>query len=242
MKRNVLFFLFFLLIWHAFHKVFGIADYVLPAPLDVAKAFQNHTKLLYQHTLHTLQLILIGFFTSIVLAFFTAIVLDHFPKTLSWVRSVVLSLQSIPSIVLLPLLIIWFGCGFLPRLMIMTLSCYFPITLCCINGLTLTSEDYKTVIKLLDGRYWQRLYHVRLPNALPHIFSGLQIAAISTPLNAIAVDWIGSSQGLGYLIMLSHGNLKTDIMIAATIVVIVIAWFLYRLVSIAKRQLLFWEI
>lgn len=242
MKKNIPLFIAFLMIWHAIHTLLSIPMYILPAPLDVLIAFYQQAGILWQHTYYTANLIFVGFLSSIVLAFITVIALDHFPKTLSWVRSVVLSLQSIPSIILLPLLIIWFGYGFFPRLVIMTLSCYFPITLCCINGLSLTPEDYKDVIYSLNGKYWQNLYHVRLPAALPHIFSGLQISAIGAPLNAIAVDWVGSSQGLGYLIMLSHGNLKTDLMIASTVLVIIIAYSLHQLVTLTKNQILFWEI
>ncbi len=242
MRRNLFLFTAFLLFWQGIHKVLAIPTYILPTPLSVLIAFYHQSGILWKNAYYTAQLIFVGFLSSIILAFATAIALDHFPRALSWIRSIIFSLQSIPSIILLPLLIIWFGYGFFPRLAIMILSCYFPITLCCINGLNLTPEDYKILIRSLNGGYWESLYHVRLPAALPYIFSGLQIAAIGAPLNAIAVDWVGSSQGLGYLIMLSHGNLKTDLMIASTILVIAIAYALYRFVNFAKNQVLFWEI
>lgn len=242
MKRGILFFILFLLIWHIIHQFLKIPLYVLPSPLQVFCVFYQQAGVLWKNTYHTAYLIFIGFLISVILAFITAIVLDFFPKAFSWLRGVVFSLQSIPSIILLPLLIIWFGYGFFPKLIIMTLSCYFPIVLCCINGLNQTPEDYKLVIAGLNGKYWQSLYHVRIPSALPHIFSGLQIAAIGAPLNAIAVDWVGSSQGLGYLIMLSHGNLKTDLMIASTILVVVIAYGLYAFITLIKKQILYWKI
>ena len=142
-----------------------------------------------------------------------------------------LLLQSTPSFVMMPLLLLWCGFGTGARLGIVCLSCYFPIVCCLRDGLKQTPDLWMNHTSLMNPTSGRLLFFVRFPAALPHFFSGLRLAAIHAPLTVLSADWIGSGEGLGYLIMLSHSGLETELLITSVGCLIIFTFLLNKLVE-----------
>src|SRR3954465_15300777 len=143
--------------------------------------------------------------------------------------------QTIPIVVLAPILVILLGYGLLPKVVIVALICFFPIVVNGLDGLRLVDDDFIRMMRTLDATRWSIFRKVEFPGALPSIFSGMRVAATFAAIGAVFGEWAGSSQGLGYLIQASTPNLQTARIFAAILLLTLIAMALFGLVSLLER-------
>jgi putative hydroxymethylpyrimidine transport system permease protein len=232
----VLFIIAMLLIWQLWIKIFDVPKYLFASPTGIVTALRNDwSRYLEPNLWPTLTEVLVGFGISIVAGVGLAIVLHLFTPLRRAVYPILIGSQTIPIVVLAPILVILLGYGLLPKVVIVALICFFPIVVNGLDGLRLVDDDFIRMMRTLDATRWSIFRKVEFPGALPSIFSGMRIAATFAAIGAIFGEWSGSSQGLGYLIQASTPNLQTARIFAAILLLTLIAMALFGLVSLLER-------
>jgi putative hydroxymethylpyrimidine transport system permease protein len=231
--------LFFLLsLWQLGVNLSDIPAYILPSPTLIASSLIENHRLLLKHTFISAAEIIIGLSLAALLGTLSAILLDYFDHLKPLIKPILLTLQSTPPFVLMPVLLIWCGFGFTPKLIVICLSCYFPITVCLLDGLKRSPSNWLDMASIMGANKKATLRYIRLPAALPSLMSGIRLAAIHAPLTVLAADWIGASSGLGYLIMLSHGRLQIELMFACIVCITLMTFALNKGVTLLELSLI----
>jgi len=227
--------------WELIVRVAHIPEYLLPAPSQIAVALkQDWTQYLGPATWVTLREVLIGFVIAAVLGIGLAIVLHLSGPLRRAVYPLLIASQTIPIIVLAPILVILLGYGILPKLVIVALICFFPIVVNGLDGLRSVDEDFIQMMHTLDAGRWAIFRRIEFPAALPAIFSGMRIAATFASIGAVFGEYAGSSAGLGFVIQAATPNLQTSRIFGAIFILTVIALTLFGLVSLLERLLVPW--
>jgi len=229
-----------LVLWQALVMITGISETSLPSPIEVAKSGWENRQLLIDNTWVTVLEILIGFLAAIVLGVFLA-ALIHSSKTVEralypWL--VVSQMVPIPAIA--PIIVIWTGFDLRPKIIVIALVSFFPIAVNTIDGLRAVDPQLLRLMKTLKASWWQRFRLAQVPAALPHFFSGLKVAAALSVIGAVFAEWVGSSEGLGYLILVLNNNTETATMFATIFLLSLIGIILFSIVSLLERILLPW--
>lgn len=216
-------------LWYALIHVTELPDYLVPSPVQTLTSLWQHKSLIGHHVLITLCEMLVGIVIALGLAFVTALVMDVYSPLQKTLYPVCLTLQSVPSFILMPLLLMWIGFGFTSKVCVIVLASYFSITLAFINGLKATPKVFLAQAQLYGAKYAYQLIYVRLPFAIPSLLTGLKIVIIHAPITAIAADWIGANEGLGYLILVAHSQLEIDLVFASIVMLILATFILNKL-------------
>jgi putative hydroxymethylpyrimidine transport system permease protein len=232
----VLFIIAMLVAWELWIRIFHVPKYLLASPSGIWNSLQKDwSRYLEPNLWPTLGEILIGFGISVVAGVGLAIVLHLFTPLRRAVYPILIGSQTIPIVVLAPVLVILLGYGLLPKVAIVALICFFPIVVNGLDGLRLVDDDFIRMMRTLDATRWSIFRKVEFPGALPSIFSGMRIAATFAAIGAIFGEWSGASEGLGYLIQASTPNLQTARIFAAILLLTLIAMALFGLVSLLER-------
>src|SRR6478672_789868 len=224
-----------LVAWELIVRLGHVPEYLLPAPTQILADLKTDWVILWPAMLVTLKEVLIGFVIATVAGVGLAVVLHLYGPLRRAMYPILIGSQTIPIVVLAPILVILFGYGILPKLVIVALICFFPIVVNGLDGLRQVDDDFLRMMKTLDANRWAIFRRVEFPGALPSIFSGMRIAATFAAIGAIFGEWSGSSEGLGYLIQASTPNLQTARIFAAIVLLTLIAMALFGLVSLLER-------
>lgn len=237
---SLVFFLFILGAWQVVITVAHVPLWLLPTPSQIVKALWETRQLIWMHTLTTLVETTVGFTLAIIFSLITAgaMVLSPWIKRLLY--PVLIISQTVPLIAIAPLLILWLGYGLLPKIVIVIIVCYFPVTISLIEGLELTDPDLLNLLRSMGASRWQMFYIVRWPHALPSFFAGLKIAATYSVMGAVIAEWLGSSSGLGVYLTRSSHSFLTDRVFAAIFTITVLSFLYYALITILARLALPW--
>jgi len=203
-------FIIILLLWQLIVTWFHIEQWIIPTPLKIIDSFWQSRSLIFYHMIPTVLEALIGLFCATILGIFIAILMERSDVVKKIIYPFLIISQTVPFITLAPLLTLWFGFGLLPKIIIIILVCFFPITISLFDGLS--SVDPKT-IKLLTSMGATRgqiLKWVKWPSSLPTFFSGLKIAGAYAVLGAVISEWVGSDRGLGILLTRSAKSYLVD--------------------------------
>jgi putative hydroxymethylpyrimidine transport system permease protein len=231
-----LFVIAMIVIWQLWIKIFDVPKYLFASPTGIVTSLQKDwARYLEPNIWPTLTEVLIGFGISVVLGVGLAIILHLFTPLRRAVYPLLIGSQTIPIVVLAPILVILLGYGLLPKVVIVALICFFPIVVNGLDGLRLVDDDFIAMMRTLDATRWSIFRKVEFPGALPSIFSGMRVAATFAAIGAVFGEWAGSSQGLGYLIQASTPNLQTARIFAAILLLTLIAMALFGLVSLLER-------
>jgi ABC-type nitrate/sulfonate/bicarbonate transport system permease component len=222
-------------------EVFGVENYLVSSPSEIASALWDNRSLLLENAWVTLREMLLGFLCALAvgLAFAVAMHLSETVRLASYPLAV--ASQTIPIIAIAPILLIWLGFGIGPKLVIVALVCFFPITVNALDGLRATDPGSVTMMRTLDASRWQIFSRVEAPGALPQTFTGAKIAAAVTAIAALFGEWAGSGSGLGYLIRNYNANFQTAEMFAAVFILAVMALALFAFVALVERRVVTWR-
>jgi putative hydroxymethylpyrimidine transport system permease protein len=213
----------------------------VPSPAEIAEALWQSRELLAENALVTLEEVLLGIGCALLAGLGFALAL-HFSETLRRAAyPLLVASQTIPVIVIAPILVVWFGYGIGPKLAIVALVCFFPITVNALDGLRSVDPEATKMMRTLDASRWQILRRVEAPTALPYIFSGAKIAVAVALIGAVFGEWAGSSSGLGHLILQDNAQLETARVFAAVAVLAAMAIALFGLLALAERRILTWR-
>ena len=235
-----IFIVFLLVVWELAIHIFDVPEYLLPAPSQVAKALKTDWFILGPATWVTLKEVFFGFVIAAVAGIGLAIVLHISGLLRRALYPVIIGSQTVPVVVLAPILVILFGYGIMPKLLIVALICFFPIVVNGLDGLQSVDPDLIRMMKTLDASRWATFRRVEFPGALPLIFSGMRIAATFASIGAVFGEWSGSNAGLGYVMLSATPNLLTARIFAAIVILTTIALVLFGLVSLAQRIAVPW--
>ncbi|GAB2798781.1 ABC transporter permease [Halomonas shantousis] len=228
-------------LWQSVVTLTGAPRYVLPSPLAVARALGTHRDLLLHHASVTAFEIVAGLLIGSLCGLVTALSLARFHGLRRTLLPLLLISQAIPLFALAPILMLWFGYGMASKILMATLIIYFPVASTCYDGLRQTPQGWLDLAQTLGANRWRRLLHIQLPAALPALSSGMRMAASAAPIGAVIGEWVGSSQGLGYLMLQANARLQVDVMFAALGILVTFAVALYFGVDALMRRLMPWH-
>jgi putative hydroxymethylpyrimidine transport system permease protein len=229
-----------LLIWWAITAFTAIPPYMLPSPIKVAEALVAQRQTLLGATLTTFTEIMLGLACGTLLGAGLALGMVFSPLLQRWLLPLLLLSQAIPVFALAPLLVLWFGFGMASKVVMAVLVIFFPVTASFFDGLRRADLGWLDLARTMNASPWAILRHVRLYAALPAFGSGLRVATAIAPIGAIIGEWVGSSAGLGYVMMNANARIQTDVMFAALSILSVLTILLWVLVDRMLKRILFW--
>ena len=230
-----------LVVWQLIVTFSQVAPFILPSPLSVLVSAMDRIDELAKHALITTLEIIIGLFSGTVFGIISALSMVYFRPARSWLLPVLVVSQAIPVFALAPVLVLWFGYGLLPKIIMATLIIYFPVTAALYDGLRRTETGWLELAKTMGASRFSTLWKVRLPSAMPAFASGLRVATAVAPIGAVVGEWVGSSAGLGYYMLLMNGRVQTVAMFAALFILAIIAVSIYFLIDKVLRKCITWQ-
>lgn len=228
----------FILVWQVSTSLFNIEQWVLPSPSTIADQAVSEAAGLWVHTFATLRLMLLGFVIGSVVGLLVAFLLHYIPFLKSALYPLIILSQNVPTIALAPLLMIWFGFGLLPKIIVITLVCFFPVAVAAMDGLTRTDRVMLDYMRMSGASRRAVFTKLEVPHALPSIFSGLKIAATYSVMGAIIAEWIGADKGIGYYMMLQKASFRTDRTFVAIAVIVIVSLAMFAMVAMLEKWLI----
>jgi ABC-type nitrate/sulfonate/bicarbonate transport system permease component len=226
--------------WEAYAQLSGIDDFILPAPTEVAAALYADRRLLWRNFEVTAAEVLLGIGVAVTAGVACAVAI-HLSATLRRTAyPLLVASQTIPIVIVAPLLVAWLGYDLAPKLAIVGLVCFFPVTVTTLDGLAAADPDLRKLMRTLDSSRLQTLRRVEAPGALPALFSGVRIAVAVAVIGAVLAEQAGSSDGLGHLILQAIPQFQTARAYAAVVVLSAFAIALFAGLRMAERRLLPW--
>ena len=226
--------------WEAVARAGWIEDYLLPAPSEVARALVEDRELLFPDAWVTAQEVLLGFGLAVTAGVAVAVVLHLAPVLRRALYPLVVASQAVPIVVIAPILVIWFGFGMGPKLIVIALICFFPIVVNTLDGLRAVDRDQARMLRTLGASRWDTFRRLELPTSLPYLFSGAKIAVAVAVIGAVFGELVGSDAGLGHVIQVGMAQLLTARVFAAVLLLSVMAIALFALVTLAERRAIPW--
>ncbi|MGL5693594.1 MAG: ABC transporter permease [Peptostreptococcaceae bacterium] len=228
-------FLVILFCWQIAVEGFSIPQYILPSPVDIIEVFFKDYENLYLNTLVTLNEAILGFILAIVIALFIGVLMDFIPILKKCFYPIMLVTQTIPTITIAPLLIIWFGFGILPKVLMVTLTCFFPILINFVDGINEIDRDYLNLFRTMKANRLDTFIHLKFPMAIDKLFSGLKISSTYAVMAATVAEWLGGSKGLGVYMTRAKSAYALDKVFASTIIVVISSLIFVGMVQITKK-------
>jgi NitT/TauT family transport system permease protein/putative hydroxymethylpyrimidine transport system permease protein len=219
----------------------NLEDFLVPSPSEIASSLWENRSLLAENAWVTLREVLLGFACGLAAGLAFAVAL-HLSETLRRAAyPLVIASQTIPIVVIAPILVVWFGFGIGPKLAIVALICFFPITVNTLDGLRSVDPEATKMMRTLDASRSQILWRLEAPTALPYAFSGAKIAVAVAVIGAVFGEWAGSNSGLGHLMLQDNAQLETARLFAAVVILSLIAVGLFGLLALAERRIVTWR-
>ena len=230
-----------ILAWQYLLPLAGVPDYVVPTPSQVGKVLVNDQKLLWNNFWPTLQESIAGFLLGNGVAVLLAIVFVYNRYIQAAYFPIILFLNTIPILALAPIIILIFGLGMMPKVIIAAVICFFPTLVNMIRGLESASANELELFRVLSASKFETLWRLRLPRSLPFLFSSLRIATATSVIGAVVGEWIGSDRGLGAMIIQATFNYQSGRLYAAIVLCSSLAILLFLIVVLVERRVLGYE-
>jgi NitT/TauT family transport system permease protein len=229
-----------LAVWELLVRGFNTPDWLLPAPSSIALAMAEWRGELLRHSLVTLYETLLGFALSIAISIPLAVAVVHSAILRNTIYPILLAFQSVPKVAIAPLLLLWMGFGMLPKIAVVFLVCFFPIVVATATGLSAVPAPLMELIRSLSASTTQTFIKIRFPTAMPYMFVGFKVAITLAVIGAVIGEFVGSEDGLGYLILVSTSQSRTPLAFAALVLLTVISIVLYYGIVFIERIAVPW--
>ena len=229
-----------ILLWQFLYQSGAVPAYMLPSPIQVVKALFTDLPTILRHAVVTLQEAFYGLCIGVVLAFVMATLMDHFRILNKALYPIMIITQTIPTIAIAPLLVLWMGFYMAPKITIVVITTFFPITVGLLDGYKSVDKDSIDLMRAMGASKVQIFFHVKLPAALPQFFSGLKISASYAVVGAVISEWLGGFEGLGVYMTRVSKAYAFDKMFAVIIFIVIISLLLMFTVNLIKTISLPW--
>lgn len=213
---------------------------VLPSPARVIEQGWAARADIWANALPTIQVTLIGFAVSLVVGWVLAVLIDFSSTVRRALMPLLVVSQTIPIIAIAPLMIIWFGFGLAPKIIVVALVTFFPLTVGLIDGFASTDREATNLMRSIGASRWQQFRYVRLPSAMPSFFTALRIGITYAVTGAIFAEYVGAQHGLGIYMSVQKNSFRTDLVLAAVVVTAVISVLLFLSTFVLQRVLVPW--
>jgi putative hydroxymethylpyrimidine transport system permease protein len=227
-------------LWEAAVRLMGVPAYILPGPIRIGAALWDNRTILAANAAITLGEMLLGLLCGAALGIGCALLMAASPAARRALRPVLLVAQALPVFAIAPLLVIWFGFGLASKIVMASLIIFFPVASAFHDGLARADQGLVDLGRLYGAGTAASLYHIRIPAGLPALASGLRVATAVSPIGAVVGEWVGSSAGLGYLMLYSNARMQTDMVFAALAILLTVALVLFAVVDRALTRLVPW--
>ncbi|HKL79959.1 MAG TPA: ABC transporter permease [Mobilitalea sp.] len=231
-----------LLVWQILSATGAVPKFMLPSPTDVVKAFIGDIALLMQHAKTTLTEAFLGLSLGVLIGFVVAVLMDRFKIAFKSIYPVLVITQTIPTVAIAPLLVLWLGYGILPKITLIIITSFFPITIGLLDGFRSSDKDALNLMKAMGANRLQQFYHIKLPSSLGHFFSGLRISVSYSIIGAVVAEWLGGFTGLGVYMTRVRKSYSYDKMFAVIFFISIISLLLMMSVSMIQKAVMPWEV
>src|SRR5215212_2396034 len=228
------------LIWEGLCRAFDVPKWLLPAPSQIAEETWEIRAILPLHFGATLAAVVGGFVLAVVTGIPLAVLVVYSPFMKRVIFPFLLTLQSVPKVALAPLLLLWVGYGLHSNMIVAATVAFFPIIINTATGLESVDKELLELTRSLDASAARVFWRVRLPWALPYIFSSFKVAITLAVIGAVVAEFVGSDKGLGYLILTSSGAMKTTVMFGVLVLLSALGMASYCVVAWAEKKLCPW--
>ena len=230
-----------LIVWQII-SMLGIVDsFMLPSPLKVGKAFIEEFPALVEHSAITLSEAFIGLGLGMLLGFIMAVLMDQFEKLYQAFYPIVILTQTVPTVAIAPLLVLWFGYEMTPKIILIVITTFFPITVGLLNGFKASDKDSISLLRAMGANRWQIFWHIKLPGAMSQFFAGLRISASYAVVGAVISEWLGGFGGLGVYMTRVKKAYSFDKMFAVIFLISIISLLLMKGVDLLQQKCMPWE-
>jgi NitT/TauT family transport system permease protein len=223
-----------ILLWEVGVRAFNVPPFLAPPPSLVVGTIIEHSSLILHNTWRTTVEILLGYFASIAIGVPLAFGIFMWPSFARTVLPLLISSQAIPKVAIAPLLLVWFGFGLFPKVLIAFLIAFFPVVISTVVGLSSIEPEKIYLARSMGLGPTSTFFKIRLPNALPSIFAGLKISITLAVVGAVVGEFVGGEAGLGYMLMVANGSMDTPLLFAGLIALTVQGVVFYMLVEWAE--------
>lgn len=214
---------------------------MLPSPVDVINALYTDRQLLLSHAGVTLTETFIGLFAGIIIGFVMAVIMDSFDIIRKMIYPLIVISQTIPTVAIAPLLVIWLGYQMLPKIVLIILVVFFPISIGLLEGFSSVDKDTVRLMRSMGAGNMQIFRFVKLPHSLGHFFSGLRISVSYAVVGAVVSEWIGGTQGLGCYMTRVRKSFSSDKLFGVIMLVSLLSLLLILLVDVLQRICMPWN-
>lgn len=229
-----------LLLWQLIVYLGKLPPYLLPTPFAVFQTLYVQHILIFDQAKITVLETLIGLILGTLLGSFAAIIITIFKPLRVWLLPILILSQAIPTFAIAPLLVLWLGYGLASKIAMTTLVIFFPIVSTFYDGLIKTPRLSLDLAKTMQATRWRRLLRIQIPAALPNFASGLRVATAFAPIAAVVGEWVGSSQGLGFLMLNANARMEITTMFSALMLLITFTLVLYYGMDILLKKIIWW--
>jgi NitT/TauT family transport system permease protein len=235
-----LIYLVLLFAWEFGARAFKIPGWILPPPSLIATTAVQWAPELTFNSFATLRETLIGFFLALIVSVPLAIVIAFTTLPRRIIYPILLGLQSVPKVALAPLVILWLGIGYLPKIVIVILVCFFPILVNLVAGFEATPKAMLDLMHSLRASPWEVFRRLRVPIATPYLFTGCKVAITFAVIGAVIGEFVAAQEGLGYLILISTAQSQTPLAFAAIVLLTIISVVLFYAIELLERRFVNW--
>jgi len=229
-----------LFLWYLLTKTELVPSFMLPAPRDVLKAFVGSFPELMHHARVSLTEAFVGLGISIGLALVIALIMDRFEVLYKAMHPVLVVTQTIPAVAIAPLLVLWLGYDMAPKITLVVLACFFPLTIALLGGLKSADPDALNLMRAMGAKKWQIYKYIKLPSALPGFFAGLKISVSYSIVGAVIAEWLGGNSGLGVYMTRVRKSYSFDKMFAVIFLIIILSLLLMKCVELLEKKAMPW--
>lgn len=230
-----------IVLWEAAVIFFEVEPWLLPRPSVIVVELFTVWPTFYPHLLSTLSLAISGFTIGATVGLIVAVTLHLFKAVKETFYPFLILSQNIPIIVLAPLLVIWFGFGSMPKLIIITIACFFPITISTLSGLMQTNRELAYYMKMMGAKKSQLFWKLELPHAVPSLFSGLKIAATYSVMAAVVSEWLGAQQGIGVFMTMATSSYRTSQVFVAIFIAMLLSLAFFSVIMSLEKLFKRWH-
>jgi len=228
-------------IWEIIVAVFKVPEWLLPSPVKIFTVGFSEWRNFYPDVIATTKITLLGFAIGALIGIIVAVVLHLIPLVNESVYPLLILSQNVPTIVLAPLLVIWFGFGLLPKIIVITLVVFFPITVAALDGFKQTPAELKHYMLMAGASKSQLFWKLELPFSLPSIFSGLKISATYSVMGAVISEWLGAKQGIGVYMTFASSSFRTDRVFVAIFTIMALSLIFFLVIVVLEKQFIHWQ-
>lgn len=219
-----------IMLWEGACVFLKIPTYILPPFHKVVEIFYTKRTFIFHHAGISMVEVVSALAFGIVIAFMTAIALHQYPRFRHVIMPYLLTMKNMPIFVFAPMFMLWCGHGVGSKIILITMSCYFPMALGLLDGFAQIPLSIKDFLSYAPQKnHWKELFWINIPYALPGFFTGLKLAFLHGPVSVIACDWIGATHGLGYVMLLAYGQMDLEMMFACLSLMLITGVVLYKI-------------